>query len=115
MNKIPITLTLICLCFIFGGCIGIVIGRATTAPMLCSYWSWDKQVWRYSPCISRPKVRQPRYDTPEPTETPIVYYTATPTPWQPKPYATLTPTVNPYPVEMTPTIIDPYPEPRYYP
>jgi hypothetical protein len=109
MNKFPITVTLVSLCIIFGGCIGIVIGRAATRPLVCQTYSCKNGVCGQfkTHCLRVGSDVQNVYA--DVTETPIsteyVEPTATLIPWDP--FATVTRTVTPPFITNTP-----YPAPE---
>jgi hypothetical protein len=113
MNKFPITVILVSLCFIFGGCIGIVIGRAATRPLICHIYTCKNGVCGQFKTHCLRVGSDVRYGGEVASETPteIVYPTATDTPFDPYAtatfyYATLTPTKT-----ATPPFITHTPEP----
>jgi hypothetical protein len=110
MNKRENIITLICLCVIFGGCIGIVIGRAATRPLICYTYTCKNGVcgqFKVHCLRVGSDVRYGGIVSPSDTPTEYGFPTATDTPFDP--YATSTRTATPEWITHTP---EPYVPPE---
>ena len=68
-------------------------------PLICKVVTWDHPDGRVVRCVKVGSDVRNNGQPEQPTATEYEWPTLTPTDWEPLPYATLTPTERPYPIE----------------